>query len=79
MTISSKQAGTVLAERRKGAVIWQARISSDRGRLEVIGLVEPSATVTAIEHLSEPELRELLDGSIEDHHAQTVGRIDAQP
>lgn len=54
------QPGHVLSTRRKGAVLWQARISSDRGRLEVIGLVAPSATPTTIEVLTEPELRELL-------------------
>ena len=55
-----RQAGHVLAERTKGAVTWQARISSDRGRLEVVGIVPASATSTTIEVLTEPELRELL-------------------
>lgn len=53
-------AGTVLNARAKGAVEWQARISHDRGRLEVVGLVPPSATPTVVEPLTEHELRELL-------------------
>ena len=55
-------AGQVLAERRKGAVVWQARISADRHRLEVVGLVPPSAERTTIEPLNERELRALLEG-----------------
>jgi hypothetical protein len=53
-------AGTVLAARGKGAVTWQARISHDRGRLEVVGIVPASAMATVIEPLDERELRELL-------------------
>jgi len=53
-------AGHVLASRRKGPVTWQARISTDRGRLEVVGIVPASARPTTIEVLTEPELRELL-------------------
>lgn len=63
--MSNPQPGRVLAERRKGAVTWQARISTDRGRLEVVGLVPASATPTIIEPLTEPELRELLGESAE--------------
>lgn len=58
--MSTRTAGTVLAERRKGTVTWQARISTDRGRLEVIGVVPASTTPTTIALLLEPELRELL-------------------
>jgi len=52
----------VLAERlsRDGRVRWQARIGEDRGRLEVIGVVEPSTVPTIIEPLTEADLRELL-------------------
>ena len=55
-----RRAGEVLASRRKGAVEWRARVSSDRGRLEVVGIVPASTTATVIEPLSEPELLELL-------------------
>ncbi len=57
-------AGQVLAERVKGAVTWQARVSHDRGRLELVGIVQPSATPTVIEPLNTRELMELLDGRI---------------
>lgn len=60
--------GHILAERTKGPVRWQAKISQDRGRLEVVGIVMPSETPTVIEPLSEPELRELL-GEPSDLHA----------
>lgn len=52
--------GAVLASRRKGPVTWQARISTDRGRLEVVGIVPPSPEPTTIDVLTERELRELL-------------------
>ncbi|MCC7034016.1 MAG: hypothetical protein IT179_14430 [Acidobacteria bacterium] len=52
--------GHVLSTRTKGAVTWQARISHDHGRLEVVGLVPASTEPTTIEGLTEPELRELL-------------------
>ena len=55
--------GTVLAERQKGVAAWQARISHDRGRLEVIAIVPPSSEPTIIEPLTEPELLELLGES----------------
>lgn len=55
-----RQPGEILATRCKNGVVWQARISTDRGRLEVVGIVPPSATATTIEVLTEPELRELL-------------------
>ena len=56
--------GVVLSERtsRCGRVTWQARRSADRGRLEVVGIVAPSALPTVIEPLMEVELRELLTG-----------------
>lgn len=61
MTISAaRQPGHVLAARQKGPVTWLARISTDRGRLEVVGIVPPSTTATTIEVLTEPELRQLL-------------------
>ncbi len=58
--MSRRIAGTILATRQKGAITWQARISADRGRLEVVGIVQPSATTTVISPLDERELRELL-------------------
>lgn len=54
------QPGTILAQRHKGAVTWQARISHDRGRLEVVGIVQPSATPTTFALLEQHELLELL-------------------
>lgn len=54
------KAGRVLAERRKGVVLWQARISTDRNRLEVVGHVPASTQPTTIEPLTDRELRELL-------------------
>ena len=52
----------VIAERKSadGRVTWQARISTDRERLEVVAIVAPSATPTIVQLLSEAELRELL-------------------
>lgn len=64
--------GHVLASRQKGAVLWQARISTDRGRLEVVGLVPASDTATTIEPLTEPELRELLGESTDLHQDETA-------
>jgi hypothetical protein len=52
--------GQVLASRVKNDVRWIARVGFDRGRLEVVGIVPPSATPTVIEPLNERELRELL-------------------
>ena len=57
------RAGQVLNARQKGPVLWQARISADRGRLEVVGVVDPSTTATEIEPLTEYELLELLGES----------------
>lgn len=54
--------GQVLAQRRKGVVVWQARISADRHRLEVVGLIPPSPVMTTIEPLNARELQALLDG-----------------
>lgn len=62
MTARPRVAGQVLAERWKGPVLWQARISTDRHRLEVVGIVPPSAKPTTIEPLNERELRELIEG-----------------
>lgn len=58
--MSRHAAGTVLAERMKGGVIWRAQISHDRGRLQVCGIVPASTTATVIEPLDERELLELL-------------------
>lgn len=68
--MSMRIAGTVLAARSKGAVVWQARISTDRGRLEVVGIVPASHDATVIEPLDERELRELLGEGVDldDHH-----------
>lgn len=61
----------VLASRRKGCVTWQARISSDRGRLEVVGIIPPSASTTTFEPLNERELLELL-GERDEQHDETA-------
>ena len=68
------RAGTVLNTRRKGSVTWQARIGTDRDRLEVIGVVAPSTTATEIEPLTEYELLELLGES--GGLRQTPGRVE---
>lgn len=46
-----------------GRVTWQARVSDDRGRLEVVGIVAPNAEPTTIEPLSDVDLRALLAGA----------------
>ena len=51
----------ILAEREKNGVIWQARIGTDRGRLEVVALVPPSTGTTIVEALTGAELQELLE------------------
>ena len=56
----TRPAGEVIAERTKGTVRWQARVSRDRGRLEVVGLVPASDTGMEIEPLTAHELLELL-------------------
>ena len=58
-------ADDVLSERLSsdGRVRWQARRSSDRGRLVVVGIVAPSDVPTVIELLDEVQLRALLDGT----------------
>lgn len=55
----------LLSERTSadGRVVWQARRSSDRGRLIVVGIVAPSDTPTIIEPLNEIQLRDLLEGT----------------
>ncbi len=65
----------VLSERtsRDGKVQWQARRSTDRGRLEVVGIVAASAEPTIISPLTEAELLELLAGP-----ARTETRGDEQ-
>ena len=50
----------VLKELVRGAVVWRARRSGDRGRLQVVAIVPASAEPTVIEMLSEADLRELL-------------------
>jgi len=70
----NRRSGDVLNARRKGPVLWQARISADRGRLEVVGVVESSATATEIEPLTEFELLELLGESA--GLRQTPGRVE---
>lgn len=70
--------GHVLAQRQKGAVTWQARISDDRGRLEVVGIVPPSTTATVIEVLTERELRELLGESTDLHDAHAASERRSQ-
>ena len=58
--VTGSKAGHILAERVKDGITWQARISQDRGRLEVIGRVPASAVETEIRPLTEAELLELL-------------------
>jgi len=62
MTRLLESPGVILAQRvsRDGKVTWQARRSPDRGRLQVVGIVAPSAEPTEIEPLTDAELRELL-------------------
>lgn len=57
---ASKIPGTILNAKRKGAVCWQARISHDRNRLEVVGVIEPSNVPITFALLEEHELLELL-------------------
>lgn len=52
--------GTILATRLKGCATWIARIGQDRGRLEVVAVIPPSAEPVEIEPLTDAELRELL-------------------
>ena len=66
--MATHHAGQVLNERKKGAVLWQARISADRNRLEVIGVIE--ASTTAIDPCgSRPEADEKAQ-----HFAELVER-----
>jgi hypothetical protein len=67
--------GTILSSRRKGVVTWQARISDDRGRLQVVGLVPASAEPTMIEPLDQRELLELLGEGADPGHLER--RVDA--
>lgn len=57
-------ADVILSERvtPDGKVRWQARRSSDRGRLLVVAVVSPSDTETLVAPLTEYELRDLLEG-----------------
>jgi len=52
----------VLAERpsRDPRVVWQARISSDRGRLEVVCVIDLASETIVVPALSDHELRQLL-------------------
>lgn len=43
-----------------GRVTWQARRSEDRGRLQVVAIVQPSETPTVVEALTDAQLRALL-------------------
>ena len=64
-----RAAGRILSERTKGCVRWQARVSNDRDRLEVVGIVPASFEPTVIEPLNERELRELLaEGADQSEH-----------
>jgi hypothetical protein len=54
-------ASNVLAARpAAGGVVWQARVSADRSRLEVVAIVPASATPAVVERLSDSDLKELL-------------------
>jgi hypothetical protein len=52
----------ILAERvsSDGRVRWQARRSADRGRLIVVGVVQPSDVPTIVTPLTDEQLRDLL-------------------
>lgn len=53
----------ILAERvAADGTRWQARRSSDRGRLVVYAVIPPSSAETLVAPLSERELVELLEG-----------------
>jgi hypothetical protein len=43
--------------------VWEARVSADRGRLEVVLVVQPRATVVTVPILSQGELRQLLEAA----------------
>lgn len=60
----SSNGDVVLNERVHGQVTWQARRSAARGRLIVVAVVAPSDTETLVELLTEPQLRELLEGEV---------------
>ena len=60
----------ILAELEKAGVRWQARVSGDRGRLEVVGIVGASSEPQVITPLTDAELRALLgEGSDQLAHA----------
>lgn len=48
------------------AIVWEARRSPDRGRLEVVAIVPASAESTLVPLLTQAELLELLGESGED-------------
>lgn len=50
----------VLKELVRGGIVWQARRSGDRGRLQVVAIVPAATEPTVVEMLSEADLRELL-------------------
>ena len=62
--------GRILSrERVKGGVRWQARVSNDRARLEVVAIVPASNEPTVVELLNDMELRELLaEGADQNEH-----------
>ncbi len=60
----------ILAERiAADGTRWQARRSSDRGRLVVVAIVPASTTETLIHPLTELELLELLEGKPDSEHS----------
>jgi hypothetical protein len=60
VTAIERNAPFILRELRKDGVCWQARRGADRGRLEVVAIVPPSAAPTVVSALTDGELRELL-------------------
>lgn len=76
-TATCDGADVVLAERviGDGRVRWQARRSSDRGRLLVVAVVAPSDTETIVTALTERQLVDLLEG--EPANEDELGRIAA--
>jgi hypothetical protein len=58
--VTTRRTVEVLKELVRGSVVWQARRSGDRGRLQVVAIVPAATEPTVVETLSETDLRELL-------------------
>jgi hypothetical protein len=64
------QTTMILAERTApDGIRWQARVSADRARLEVVAIVPASVEPTVVTLLSDRDLRELLaEGAEQNEH-----------